>query len=231
METDNLRKYPRTPHLTGSGIQHGDETLGTVPFAALVGCHLIVTEKMDGANCGLSFLPDGTPRLQSRGHYLAGGERERQFDRLKAWAYMHAAALFAVLGDRYILYGEWLYAKHTVFYTQLPDYFLAFDCYDRRTETFLDTPTQTAILTAVPFVQSVRVVHTGTLPSLAALTRLIGPSPFIGRDALLRLHAACLARVKYVRRGFHQTMNTSGDHWSSRPLIPNELSKREAGND
>src|SRR5205807_2014548 len=31
------------------------------------------------------------------------------------------------LTDRYILYGEWLYAKHTVFYTDLPHYFLEFD--------------------------------------------------------------------------------------------------------
>ena len=32
--------------------------------------------------------------------------------------------------------GEWLYAKHSIHYTRLPDYFLAFDLYDRRTGVF-----------------------------------------------------------------------------------------------
>lgn len=32
--------------------------------------------------------------------------------------------LFKVLGNRHILYGEWLYAKHSVYYDNLPHYFL-----------------------------------------------------------------------------------------------------------
>ncbi len=249
-------KYPRTPHLAGSGIQRGDEEMDTVPFAVLRGLHLVVTEKMDGANCGISFAPDGTPRLQSRGHYLTGGGRERQFDRLKAWTGTHAAALYAALTDRYILYGEWLYAKHTTFYTRLPDYFLAFDCYDHQTGMFLATPTRAALLAAVPFVRSVRVAHAGPLVSPETLPRLVGPSPFVGADAAVRLRAACAARgldaervlaesdlsgamegvavkveangvvqarYKYVRPGFRQTLDASGSHWASRPIIANEL--------
>ena len=42
-----------------------------------------------------------------------------------------------VLGDRYILYGEWLYAKHTVFYNSLPHYFLEYDLLDRFPGQFL----------------------------------------------------------------------------------------------
>lgn len=263
METQSdFVKYPRTPHLAGSGIQRGDEEMDTVPLAALRGLHLTVTEKMDGANCGISFAPDGTPRLQSRGHYLTGGGRERQFDRLKAWMGAHAAALHAVLTDRYILFGEWLYAKHTAFYTRLPDYFLAFDCYERRTGLFLDTPARDALLAAVPFVRGVRVVHTGPFASPEALPQLVGPSPFVGADAATRLRATCAARglaadrvcaesdlsglmegvvvkvetngvvqarYKYVRPGFRQTLDASGNHWASRPIIPNELHASKGG--
>ena len=47
-----------------------------------------------------------------------------------------------MLGSRDILYGEWMYAKHTVCCGLLPHYFLEFDILDRETGRFLDTPTR-----------------------------------------------------------------------------------------
>ena len=42
---------------------------------------------MDGANSGVRFDPNSLELLlQSRGHYLTGGGRERQFDLFKRWA-------------------------------------------------------------------------------------------------------------------------------------------------
>ena len=71
-----LHKYPRTHHLEGSRLQPGDEDSRSVPFASLAGRHLVIEEKLDGANAGLSFDAEGRLRLQSRGHFLAGGSRE-----------------------------------------------------------------------------------------------------------------------------------------------------------
>ncbi|WP_246002030.1 RNA ligase family protein [Allorhizocola rhizosphaerae] len=105
-------KYPRTAHLEGSRLQAGDEDLAQTPFAPLRGRHLVVEEKLDGANAGISFGPGGELRLQSRGHYLTGGPRERQFALLKSWAATLAPRLWPVLGERHVVYGEWLYAKH-----------------------------------------------------------------------------------------------------------------------
>ena len=113
MET--IRKYPRTQHLEGSRLQAGDEDLSAVPFAEIAGRHLVVEEKMDGANCGISFSPTGALRLQSRGHFLTGGPREKHFHLFKQWASRHAAAFYNILGTRYVLYGAWLYAKHTIY--------------------------------------------------------------------------------------------------------------------
>jgi len=75
-------------------------------LAELAGVSLVVEEKLDGANSAVSFGPDGALRLQSRGHYLTGGGRERHFDVLKTWAATHAARFWDVLGARYIMYGE-----------------------------------------------------------------------------------------------------------------------------
>ncbi len=170
-----FHKFPRTPHVQGSRRQPGDEDLGSVPFAELADRYLVVEEKLDGANAGISFTEDGRLRLQSRGHVLSGGPRERQFAPLKAWAAAVAPILWDRLGSRYVVYGEWLYAKHTVFYDALPHYFCEFDVLDRATGVFLSTAARAALWVDTPVV-SVPVLHEGTVPDLAALVALLGPS-------------------------------------------------------
>lgn len=173
-----LLKYPRTRHLEGSRLQPGDHDLDAVPFADLAGARLVVEEKMDGANCAFRFDPAGAPLLQSRGHYLSGGPREKHFALLKRWIGVHAPALFAKLGDRYIVYGEWVYAKHTVYYDALPHYFLEFDIWDSEERLFLSTPRRHELLAGLPIVP-VRVLASGTFRRLDALTSLLGHSAFI----------------------------------------------------
>ncbi len=185
-----LYKYPRTQHIAGSGVQAGDEDLSVVPFGELAGRHLVVEEKMDGANCAVSFAADGRLLLQSRGHYLTGGPREAQFGLLKAWAGRYRHELWELLTDRYVMYGEWLYAKHTIFYTDLPHYFLEFDILDTATGVFLSTPCRHELLRDAPFVASVAVLHAGVVPALADLVAMIGPSRFIAADHAAQLRAA-----------------------------------------
>ncbi len=88
-----LLKYPRTRHIEGSRLQPGDEDLAAVPSPSWRGRHLVIEEKLDGANAALSFDDDGCLLLQSRGHYLAGGPREKHFALLKTWASAHQSAL------------------------------------------------------------------------------------------------------------------------------------------
>ncbi len=170
-----LHKYPRTPHIEGSRLQPGDHDLAAAPFAEIAGRYLVVEEKLDGANAGISFTSGGRLRLQSRGHFLTGGPRERQFAPLKAWAASVQHVLWERLRDRYVLYGEWLYAKHTVFYDALPHYFCEFDVLDLADGTFLSTARRRELLDGTPVVP-VPVLHTGPLPDAAALTALAGPS-------------------------------------------------------
>ncbi|GAA0585361.1 RNA ligase family protein [Actinomadura livida] len=170
-----LRKYPRTRHIVGSRLQPGDHDLASVPFSEIAGRYLVVEEKLDGANSGISFTAGGELRLQSRGHYLTGGPRERQFAPLKAWAASVQHVLRERLRDRYVMYGEWLYAKHTVFYDALPHYFCEFDVVDRSDGTFLSTARRRELLAGTPVV-AVPVLHEGPLPDAAALTALAGPS-------------------------------------------------------
>ena len=177
-------KYPRTYHIEGSRFQHGDEDLNNVPFSQIKGKFLVIEEKIDGANAGISFTEDGELLLQSRGHYLTGGFREKHFDLLKTWANTFAYQIFEAIGDRYILYGEWLYAKHTVFYTDLPHYFLEFDMLNKSTKTFLSTAERKKILAKMPFMQSVKVIFEGKLEQAKQLQDMIRQSHFICENHL-----------------------------------------------
>lgn len=168
-------------------MQPGDEDLESISFRRLAGRYLVVEEKVDGANAGISFDAAGRLRLQSRGHFLTGGPRERHFAPFKAWASRHQARLHAALGDRYIVYGEWLYAKHTVSYDALSHYFLEFDVLDTATGAFLSTERRRALLAGLPLA-SVPVLHDGPLRALADLRTLLGPSRYkspLWRDSLI----------------------------------------------
>ena len=186
MEEMKLIKYPRTPHIEGSRLQPGDEDLSQIPFRLIQGKHIVVEEKVDGANTAVSFSDRGELLLQSRGHYLEGGCREKHYHLLKQWANVHRDSLYSVLGSRYIMYGEWLYAKHTVYYDALPHYFLEFDIFDRVSGRYLDTASRRALLKGLP-VCSVPVLKEGTLKSREELLGLLKKSHYITDEHLQNL--------------------------------------------
>lgn len=177
-----MRKYPRTAHIRGSRFQHGDEDLEAVPWNDLTEKRLTVEEKVDGANAGISFSETGELLLQSRGHYLRGGPREKHFNILKQWAAARTEELYCVLGERYIMYGEWLYAKHTCFYDALPHYFMEFDVLDTISDTFLSTEARQALFSPLPsgMIVPVRVLEQEKrFNKLSELENLLGRSAFI----------------------------------------------------
>ncbi|HVV87087.1 MAG TPA: RNA ligase family protein [Kofleriaceae bacterium] len=195
-----IHKYPRTPHLEGSRLQPGDHDLEQVPLAALAGRFVVVEEKLDGANAGVSVADGGRLRLQSRGHLLTGGARERHFDLFKRWAGAHAEALRRVCAGGLTVYGEWLYAKHTVFYDALPHYFLEFDV--RAPDgTFWSTARRRAHLAAcgaAAIVRSVPVLWEGVVDEPRALPAMVARSLY--KTAAWRDRLAAAAEAAGVVR-------------------------------
>jgi RNA ligase len=211
-----MKKYPRTPHIEGSRQQPGDEDLDSVPFNLIANEYVVIEEKVDGANAAISFDAQGQLLLQSRGHYLTGGARERHFNLFKQWAHSHYAALWDVLGDRYILYGEWLYAKHTVFYDRLPHYFLEYDLRDRgvdRNENrasgqFLSTAARKKLLNGLA-LSSVPVLFEGKLQSHKQLVSLLQQSHFISTEHIDRLRELCIEQGLNADLAVRQTNQSS----------------------
>src|SRR6202035_324473 len=106
---------------------------------------LIVEEKLDGTNVGIHFTSANRMVLQCRGHEITAGMHS-QYDLFKQWTMGKRPVLEAMLGDRLILFGEWLYARHSVHYRRLPHYFFEFDIYDKQEAKFLDLAARLALL-------------------------------------------------------------------------------------
>lgn len=157
-------------------------------MAEIAGRNVVLEEKIDGANSAISFTDEGELRLQSRGHFLTGGGREKHYDLLKQWAAVQRDRLYAVLGSRYIMYGEWMYAKHSIFYDLLPHYFMEFDVLDRETGKFLDTPSRHELLKDLP-VCSVPVLANGTFNTTDDILKYLGNSNYISENHIENLRA------------------------------------------
>ena len=236
---DDFIKFPRTPHLFGSSGTDDDKHLGRRESAAFIASpSLIVEEKLDGTNVGIHFTSRGRMVLQCRGHEITEGMHP-QYDLFKQWTSVQRPTLEATLGSRFILYGEWLYAKHSLHYRALPHYFLAFDIYDQDTAQFLDHAARQQTLDGTG-IHTAPLLHRGPATQ-AALCALIGPSafdssfanPVTGRtDHLMEgLYLRTEAdghvtdRAKMVRPEFVEKMKQS-EHWRQRAMVLNELGKQ-----
>ena len=188
---EKIYKYPRTRHIEGSRLQKGDEDLTQISFKTIKGRNIVIEEKVDGANTAISFNENQELLLQSRGHYLTGGYRERHYNLLKQWAMIHKDRLYSILGTRYVMYGEWLYAKHSVYYDKLPHYFLEFDIYDKQKKIFLDTDTRHKMLKNSPVI-SVLVLSRGIYNNMDDVLKLLGNSNYISENHIENLKEEAL---------------------------------------
>jgi hypothetical protein len=108
--------FPRTPHLTwlGEGPPRDDKILAPSEVRQFLSQAIIVEEKVDGANVGISVGDIDGLRVQNRGSYLARETAHPQFKPLFRWLESRRSVLTAALGPDLILFGEWCYAVHSV---------------------------------------------------------------------------------------------------------------------
>lgn len=220
-------RYPHTPHLVwlGNGQPRDDKVLTEEERGRFLSQQLIIEEKVDGANIGFSASGNGDLRIQNRGTYLAPEFAAPQFKALFTWANSRRDVLLSTLQRHQILFGEWCYAVHTVRYTELPDWFLAFDVYDRARSTFLSVAERDALVRAMGF-ELVPRLGEGRY-SLDSLRTILGKSSLgaaKGEGLFLRpaTSDAGSGRAKLVTPEFTQAI---GEHWSKRSLRTNSLAE------
>jgi ATP-dependent RNA circularization protein (DNA/RNA ligase family) len=221
---EDFFKFPSTPHLAAMpGVDIRDDKVLTASEREEFLRHdLIVEEKVDGTNLGISFDSDGNIRAQNRGAYLQL-PNSGQWKKLGEWLTLQTNVFFENLLDRYILFGEWCYAQHSVFYDRLPDWFLGFDIYDRESGYFLSSIRRDRLL---------EKMHIAKIPCLARgrfsypeLTKLLLQSKLSDQPAeglYLRFDQGDWLgqRAKLVRPAFIQAIE---QHWSRSALKPNRI--------
>lgn len=215
-------RFPSTPYLTRPpGVDvRDDKVLTEIERDEFLAQRLHVEEKVDGQNLGISRGDDGL-RFQARGSYVQPGGRH--FRGLATWIAPRHQRLTDALGDDLIIFGEWCAVQHSVYYNNLPDWFLVFDVYERTAGIFWDTDTRDALAEDLG-------LHTA--PFLAAghfdlddLTELMGQSR-LGCEQMEGVVARTLMadgpqrRAKFVRPEFVQQID---QHWMSRPQTMNRL--------
>ena len=105
-------KYPRTPHLPWSpGATKDDRILPNINH--FINKEVVITEKMDGENT--SLYKDG----------LHARSIDSAYHPSRDWLKNFHSQISYLLND-YRICGEYMYAKHSIFYNNLTSYFYGF---------------------------------------------------------------------------------------------------------
>jgi ATP-dependent RNA circularization protein (DNA/RNA ligase family) len=225
-------RFPHTPHLAwlGAGTPRDDKILSSVERDALLVGEVVVEEKLDGANLGISIASDCALRFQNRGQYLDRPYRG-QFQRLAAWIAPRQQALRDVLTPALVVFGEWCAARHSVRYDRLPDWFVVFDVYDRVEERFFSTTRRDALAARLGLI-TVSKVFSGRTTLAALKERLLTESsryhsgPIEGLVIRKQSKEWLASRAKLVHPDFVQNI---GEHWQRRRIEWNRLGHSNAG--
>lgn len=218
---DDFFRFPHTPHLAwlGAGVPRDDKVLTECEAQEFLAHDLVLEEKVDGANLGISVDENLRIRVQNRGQYLAP-PYEGQFGRLQEWLEFRADDLALALADGLILFGEWCAARHSLDYDALPDWLLVFDVYDRNMQTFWSVERRDELvrnlgLVSVPRIGSGRFTFEGLKNDVLSRPSMLRSGSMEGVVARIQDDGVTMARAKLVRPEFVQAI---GIHWSRRRI-------------
>ncbi len=112
------KKYPRTPHLPFSlGATSDDKILNNV--SQFIGKTVVVTEKMDGENFTLANSYCHARSLDSANHPS------------QCWIKAFHASIKDEIPEGFRICGEYMFARHSISYTNLTSYFYGFSVWDK----------------------------------------------------------------------------------------------------
>lgn len=214
------RKYPRTYHFSFSpGATKEDKIAKDV--TSLLGRRLVMTEKMDGSNVCLT-----SDAVFARSH--SGPPTHASFDMLKA----HHAAVRSSIPEGIEIFGEWLYAVHSVRYNNLPSYLQVFGVRDGTIWWSWEDTVEMAneiLCSAVPMIlefQPETVAELRSKVEIVALHNFFKPSCGPEREGVVVRPLLDFAQdefeqsvFKWVRANHVQT----DDHWKHKAIETNGL--------
>lgn len=213
-------KYNRTSHFSWSdGASKNDRIISSVNN--LLKISIIITEKLDGSCTSLEH--DG---CFARTH--SGPPTHQSFDGLKA---LHASVKFKI-PKKLQLFGEWLYALHSIKYNKLPGYFLLFAVRDLMTMQWASWE-EVELWSEEIQVPTVPILFKGIISSEIELKNLVKslmsePSKFgdikegvvVRAENYFKDEDFSTSVAKFVRKNH---VNQNNGHWLYKKIIKNEL--------
>lgn len=208
-----MTKYPRTPHLPWSpGRTSDDNVLKSIDH--LHELPIVITEKMDGENTTLYRDGFHARSLDSRHHPS------------RDWLAAFHAEIAHEIPDGWRICGEYMYARHSIAYDDLPSYFLGFSIWNAKNICL--SWKETLEWFSLLGIQPVNVLWEGRF-DINHIRDIANRMPAIAQGkqegfVIRPANAFHFSRFgeyvcKYVRANHVQT----DEHWMYRPVTPNKL--------
>lgn len=221
---DVLPEFPRTVILPHKPNGTADDIIASNEEARVIfqSQYVHIEEKIDGASVGLGIL-DGHPVIRSRRNILRKGSTKGQFASLWNWWYDNREKFesLAEMGP-FSIYGEWMLAEHSMKYTRLPEWLIAYDVYNYEAQRFIAPPSARKVLGELGFHMPV-IRHTGEVDSyeqldiLANLPAVWAEGPAEGIYIKVYNPEIVEYRFKLVREGFIHRQD-----WNPQEFTKNE---------
>jgi len=227
---EGFAKFPRTRHIYdagGSGVGREDLLMDkkeAIPFHSR---EVIVEEKIDGANLGISVTAEMQMIFQNRSKIITSSSAT-QWKLLDDWVKNHPGLWSVLTSPDVILFGEWCYARHSIHYAKLPDYFVAFDIYLKDKEKFVSREELQRRLEGSG-IAIIRKIIQGVIRTkeeyLTLLDTISSYHDGFVEGVYVRIDSNDYNedRGKIVRPDFIQNID-DGDHWMKQTLVKNIIS-------
>ena len=205
-------KYPRTYHFPFSPGLGSDDKVFDDFEDYFKNRKVVITEKMDGEN---------TTIYKDMCHARSIDSKHRDYH---SWLLSYIPSFQYMLKDNERVCGEYLYAKHSIYYDDLPCYFMVFSIWqDKQCLSWEDTVKRCKELGLI----TVPVLYQGEYDEGKIQECIRVVKSHNGEGIVMRLASDyryddfTKSIVKYVRANHVQT----DEHWSNQTIVKNQLRK------
>ena len=207
-------KYPKTTHLPWSeGLQNDDRLIESLDN--FIGKEIVVSEKLDGENTGMTRIKCHARSLDSKHHPS------------RTYVKQLHATISSGIPEGWKLFGENVYAKHSIHYSGLKSYFYLFNIWSN--DNYCLSWDETIEWAEILGLHTVPVLYRGIWDESKIKSCYTGKSNLGGEQEgyVVRLASRfnkeefSVSVAKVVRKNHVQT----DKFWMMQPVTPNELAE------
>jgi len=237
--------FPKTPYLPHNANVLSDDIIASEKDSNIIFSQKsYFEEKIDGSSVGIRlenghFVVRNRNNILSKGYVKKETPAKLQFRSIWNFAEENRSnfeKLEEMIGFTPTVYGEWLYAKHTIHYNMLPSLFIAYDLYDFEKQLFVSPKLYRYAFRECGFsLPNTFGPHKECPPSDTLQpnsyeeleTMIAKKSPWSDEKVegvyikvVNEADNAIISRFKIVRPDFHPD-----DKWNEKEIIKNKLAK------